>query len=370
MKHWAALQQLFHKNPIWFTALASIIIVSTYWLVVASDRYVSEARVVVQRTDLSSGGAMDISSLIGASAGGNRSDQLLLRSHLQSIDMLLQLDKQLDLRQHYSQWRRDPISRLWSASPDMEVFHQHYLDRVSVELDEFTGVLVIRAQAYSPEVSQALAQRIVAEGEAFMNRLAHQLAQAQVTFLETQVQTMASRAQQSRKAVLDFQDTQGVAAPKEAAESLVAIVGKLQAQRSELQTQRGALSAYLVAQHPNIVMLDQQIQAIDRQIAQEQARLASSQGTPLNRKLEAFGLLERQAQFDQALYETALTALERGRVEATRTIKKLSVIQSPSLPDRPTEPRRLYNTLVFLLIAALLASVAQLVHAIVRDHQD
>lgn len=70
------------------------------------------------------------------------------------------------------------------------------------------------------------------------------------------------------------------------------------------------------------------------------------------------------------MYKTALAALERGRVEATRTIKKVSVLQTPTLPEYPLEPRRWYNTLVFFLVAMLLAGVVHLVAAIVRDHTD
>ena len=60
----------------------------------------------------------------------------------------------------------------------------------------------------------------------------------------------------------------------------------------------------------------------------------------------------------------------RSRVEATRTLKKVSVLQSAGLPEFPLEPRRLYNLIVFVLTAFLLAGVLQLLSAIVRDHKD
>jgi capsular polysaccharide transport system permease protein len=370
MTYWQALRLAFLRQPVWGTALALSVLASVYWLVVASDRYVSESHVIVQRTDMAAGTSVDLSSLMSGMAGGNRADQLLLRTHLRSVDMLLNLDGQLNLKTHYSQWQRDPLSRMWSSNPDVEMFHRHFLSRVSIELDEFTGVLIIRVQGYTPELAQALNERLVSEGERFMNHMAHQLAQAQVGFLESQVKTLSARAQQSRQLLLSFQDQKGLAAPKAMADGVQGIVNQLQAQRSELQTQRGALQAYLVNDHPSIVMLNQQIQSIERQIAQEQSRLASPQGMPLNRTLEAFAELERQALFDQEVYQSALTSLERGRIEATRTIKKVSVLQAPSLPEYPMEPRRVYNTSAFFLIAFLLAGVVQLLREIVRDHQD
>ena len=346
------------------------VLVAGYWLLVASDRYVSESHVIIQRTDITGGQGMDFASLLGGATSGSRTDQLLLRDHLLSLDMLKKLDAALNLRAHYSDRQRDPLSRMWFKDASIEWFHRHYLSRVSVELDDYAGVLIVKAQGYDAKTAQAITQFLVTEGERFMNGLAHKLAQDQVSFLEEQVSQMSARAQQARQAVLDYQDKKGLVSPQATAENLAGLVAKLEVQRTELQTQRGALAAYLVPNHANIVLLDQQIAAVEHQIAQEQAKLASPKGRTLNRTVEEFQRLEMDAQFAQDVYKTALVALEKGRVEATRNIKKVSVIQTPSLAEYPLEPRRLYNTVVFMLLAALLAGVAQLLAAIVRDHKD
>lgn len=358
------------KHPLLAIALVTTLLAALYWLFIASDRYVSEARVVIQRTDLPGGQTMDFASLLGGANSGSRSDQLLLREHLMSLDLLTKLDAKLDLRGHYSNSRRDPLSRLWFEDASIEWFHRHYLSRVSVNLDEYAGVLVIQAQAYDPRMAQAITSQLVQEGEQTMNRLAHQLAQAQVQFLEQQVASLHQRVLQTRRAVLDFQDKKGQVSPQASAESITAIVARLESQRAELQTQRSALQAYLVPQHPSIVLLDQQITAIQQQIAQEQNKLASAGGKTLNRTGEAFQRLEMEASFAQDVYKTALIALEKGRVEATRTLKKMSLLQAPSLPEYPLQPNRFYNLLVFAIVALLLAGVAHLLMAIVKDHTD
>ncbi len=358
------------RRPILGSAVLLSLLAAGYWLLVASDRYVSESRVIIQRTDITGGQGMDFASLLGGAAGGSRTDQLLLRDHLLSVDMLRKLDAALDLRAHYSDSRRDPLSRMWSKEHSIEWFHRHYLSRVSIELDDYSGVLVVKAQAYDAQMAQAIAQFLVGEGERFMNGLAHKLAQDQVGFLEQQVSQMSARVHLARQAVLDYQDKKGLVSPQATTENLASLVAKLEAQRTELQTQRSALAAYLVPSHANVVLLDQQIAAVELQIAQEQAKLASPQGRTLNRTVEEFQRLEMEAKFSLDIYKTALVALEKGRIEATRNIKKVSVIQAPSLPEYPLEPRRFYNTLVFLLTALLLAGIAQLLAAIVRDHKD
>lgn len=51
-----------------------------YWMIISSDRYVSEANVIVQRTDYSSGKSLDVSNLLSGTGGTNRADQLRSRA--------------------------------------------------------------------------------------------------------------------------------------------------------------------------------------------------------------------------------------------------------------------------------------------------
>ncbi|MGV3570689.1 MAG: chain-length determining protein [Ramlibacter sp.] len=351
-------------------ALVASLLATIYWLAIASDRYVSEAHVIVQRTDLGGGGqSMDFQSLL-TGGSGNRPDQLLLRDHLRSVDMLRKLEARLQLRKHYSNPEADILSRLWDDEASIERFHAHFLSRTEIEFDDYGGLVVIKAQAYDARTAHAIASMLVQEGENFMNKMAHDLAQAQVNFLEQQVSTMNQRALLARRAVLEYQDRKGMVSPQASAETIAGIVARLEGQRTELQTQRSSLLTYLVPDHPNVVMLNQQLAAVERQIAQEQARLTSPGGRTLNRTVEEFQRLEMDAAFTQDVYKTALVALERGRVEATRTIKKVSQLQAPTQPEYPMEPRRIYNAVVFFLIAMLLATIAQMLVTIVRDHQD
>ena len=365
-KIWPAIR----RRPVIVAAVVFSLLSALYWLVFASDRFVSEAHVIIQRTDLTSGQSVDLSSLLGGTSATNKGDQLLLQDHLLSVDMLQHLEQQLNLRKHYSDRSHDILSRLWFEDSPLERFHRYYLSRVAVEFDEYTGVLVIKAQAYDPATAQAIAAALVKEGERFMNTMAHNLAQGQVTFLEKQVDIMSTRVKNTRQALLDYQNRKGMVSPQATAETYSSIVARLQAQRADLETQRASLQGYLVPTHPNIVRIDQQIVAIDRQLALEQAKLASPGGRSLNRTVEEFQRLELEATFAQDVYKTALTALETGRLEAIRTIKQMSVIQSPSRPQESMEPRRLYNVVLFSLVALLAAGVLQLLFAIVRDHKD
>ncbi|MFM6986658.1 MAG: chain-length determining protein [Hydrogenophaga sp.] len=363
------LHQHLHRHPLLSVALVISALSGLYWGLIASDRYVAEARVVIQRTDLNAGANMDFSSLLALGSGGNRTDQLLMRDHLLSLDMLRKLETRLQLREHFAT-QGDWLSRLWDRQAPMEEFLPYFRSRVNVELDEYAGVLAIQTQAYTPEMAQAIAQIMVAEGERTMNTMGHALAQEQVNFLEQQVQAMGQRAQKARSALLGYQNRKGLVSPQATAENVTAIVNRLEAQLADLQTRRNSMLGYLQPDHANVLELGLQINAVQQQIRAEKSRLTAPGGQTLNATVEEYGRLELEARFAQEVYQSSLVALEKGRVEATRTLKKISILQSAGLPEYPLQPRRLYHFTVFTLVAFVLAGLMQLLKAIVQDHRD
>jgi len=358
------------RRRVFGVAGVSCLLAVIYWGLIASDRYVSEAHILIQKTDIAVAQSVDFSSLLGGASSASRADQLLLRDYLLSTDMLFKLDKKLNLRAHYSDWGHDPLSRMWFEDAPLEIFHRYYRSRVSIEYDEHGGLLVIKAQGYDPKTAQAIAVTLVEEGERFMNSMAHELAREQVVFLERQVREMNAQALAARQTVLEFQNQKGLVSPQTTIQNFANIVGRLEATLAELQTRRASMLGYMMPDSPTVVDLDLQIEAVNKQIEQEKGRLASTKGSTLNQTVEQYQRLQMDAEFSYQIYKTALVALEKGRIEATRTLKKVSVMQRPPLPEYSVEPRRLYNTIVFILVALLIAGIVHLLAAIIRDHKD
>ena len=340
-----------------------------YWIF-SSDRYVSEATVIIQNTEQIGVPTLDIATVLGGIGGVSRPDQLLLREHLLSVDMLKKLDAALNLRAHYSDSQRDIASRMWFKDASIEWFHRHYLSRVEVTFDDYAGVLRIRAQAYDAATAQAIAAMLVEEGERFMNEMSHALARAQVDFLDKQVALAQEQVLQSTKALLDFQNQKGLASPRATVESIYAIIAKLEGQRTELQTQLASLPRNLDRNHPTKKSLQQSLQAVERQIAREHAKVASPSGKPLNSLVEEEQRLELDLKFKQDLYKTSLVGLEKGRMDAARTLKQVSVLQMPVLPEYAWEPRRIYGVIATLCITLLVIGIINLLKAVILDHVD
>ncbi|MGB0467920.1 MAG: chain-length determining protein [Pontibacterium sp.] len=362
------LKQFLIKNPTWSVCFFVIVMAMIYWGSIASDRYVSEANIVLESPQLAVP-VLEFSSLLGSS-GGNSGDMLLFRDYLLSVDMLRKIDQSVGFRNHYADTNIDFLSRLFYDDVPMEELHEYYLERVSVELDEYSNILRIRVEAFSPDTARKIAILLLSDGEKHMNTLGRRLAEEQVRFLEVQVEGLNNKFNIARIELLNYQNKNGLISPTGTVESLNAVVASLEAKLANLQVQRTMLKSYQSVGAPAVVKVDSEIQALRQQIAQERGRMAQKSGGALNTLSSEYQTLELKVQFAQESYSGALAALENTRIEAARKLKQVSVLQSPTLPEYSVEPKRLYNIAVVTIITLFIGLIAHMLLLIIRDHRD
>ncbi|MEM5537891.1 chain-length determining protein [Neptuniibacter pectenicola] len=361
------MKRFFKQYPYWLLCSVAIFLVSVYWSLWASDRYLSESNVVLESPQISAP-TMNFASLLGGSSGN--SDMLLLRDYLLSVDMLRKVDNALGFREHYTDSRVDWFSRLYSINAPIEELHEYYLKQVSVELDDYAQILRIKVSAFSPEMAYAITGLLLEEGEAHMNAMGQRLAAEQVRFLEKQVAALNQNFQTARNGLIKYQNENGLISPAGTVASLSEVVGSLEGQLANLKAKRTALASYQSVRSPQLLKIKSEISALNAQIVQEQARMAQASGGALNVLSAEYQTLELKVQFAQESYSGALAALETTRIEAARKLKQVSVLQSPTLPEYPVEPLRLYNIVVFSIIALFLTLITHMLVLIVKDHRD
>lgn len=359
------MKAFFQRNPYWGICIVAIVLVSAYWFLWASDRYVSRTVVVLESPQIAPP-EMSFSSIFG---GGGSNDLLLLREHLLSVDMLRRAQQDLDLREHYSS-HGDFFSRLRNPDVPIEDLHRYYQRRIKIDMDEYAQVLKIEVQAYTPEFAHQLASLLLKAGEEHMNEMGRRLAEEQVRFLEIQLERLSDRLDVARIDLLDYQNEHGLVSPTHTVESINQVVSTLEGELARLQARRNALADFHSARSSEMVRVESEVRAVREQIALERDRLAQAAGNSLNRISSEYQTLELRAQFAQETYSSALAALENTRIEAARTLKQVSVLQSPVFPEYAVEPRRLYNATVFGIIALFVAFILNMLVLIVRDHRD
>lgn len=356
------------QHPYWLLYIVSVVIVSGYWAVWATDRYVSESNIVLESPQISMPD-LNFSSLLGGGGGGS-SDMLLLRDYLLSVDMLRKIDQELGFRNHYANNGIDFFSRLSSVNVPIEELHEYYLSRISVELDEYAQVLRIKVEAFTPEVALDISSMLLRKGEAHMNTMGQRLAAEQVRFLELQVSELSDNFQNTRKDLINYQNLNGLISPTGTVESLSAVVAELEATLATLQAKKTMMASYQSKTSPAVIRVASEISALRQQITKERARMAQQSGNALNTLSAEYQTLELKVLFAQESYSGALAALQSTRIESARKLKQISILQSPTLPEYPVKPKRLYNIIVFVVIGLFMTLIMHMLVLIVRDHRD
>lgn len=345
-----------------------------YFSVFATNRYVSESTIAVQQAGNDSAAQIPGAALLLAGLSPpSREDTLYLRQYIASLGLLQQLEPQLGLRRHYEQGGIDFAARLWGGA-SQEDFLDYWRRRVEVSLDELSSTLTIRVQGFEPGYAQKVNKAVLAASETFVNELSHKLAREKLDFAETELKRAGEKLQAARTEVLAYQARNRLLDPTVQAQASGAIVAELQGSITRSEAELRALRSFLNDDAAQVRTLRNQIDALRAQLETERARAIGQGGGKRTEKLNElaieFQALQMQAEFALDGYKLALAAVENARIDTTRKLKSLSVIEPPTLPETAEYPRRLYSLATVLVASLLLYSIARLVIATIREHQD
>lgn len=353
------------------TVYVFVAVCMIYYGLFASNRYVSDAVVLVQNTDSTAGAASgtDLLSMLSGNSGG-KSDQLILADYLTSLDILKKLDEKYDLRSHYASKDHDIVSRMWDRDIEIEWFYRYFKDRVSVVYDDYNGVIRIEAQAYDPETALKISSFLVEEGENFMNDVSHAIANEQVAFLEGEVESARKDLQEASANLLNFQNQKNMASPAIEVENYQRIIADLEKQKSELIIKIQSLPQTIGSDSQIKQSLRSNVKAIDTQIANVRSYITSGKSSSLNELADREQALKMDVDFKRDIYSSALNGLVKGKMNAARLIKHVSVLQSPSKPEYAMKPERIYSILLTICLGLLFLGMMQLLKSIILDHVD
>ncbi|GIX24543.1 MAG: capsule polysaccharide transporter [Caldimonas sp.] len=347
-----------------------VLLAAVYYYALAADRYVSESIVTVRQANQNAAGAAGAALLLAGISPASREDNLYLRQYIHSLDLLKKLDAELGLRAHYEAETLDPFFRLW-AGVSQEWFLEYYRARVEVLFDEVAGLLTVRVQGFEPEFAQKLNAAILRESEAFVNAYSQRMAREQMQFAQGELDRAAERLQAAKNEVLAFQTTHKLLDPTAEAQASGALVAELQAALAKQETELRALRSYLNDDSFQVQALRNQVEALRKQLEAERARATvGPRDVRLNEQAARFQDLLLRAGFAEDAYKLALAAVENARIDASRKLKSLVVIESPSRPEEALYPRRLYNLVTLFIVCCLLYGITRLIVATIQEHQD
>lgn len=350
---------------LWVIACFAIAIL--YFGIIASDRYVSRAELVVKQADQIKM-LPDTLSMLGL-GGSNHEDVLIIQDYLKSPDLLIKLDKELSLKAHYQSHDIDYFSRL-PNDVSKEDFLKYYREHLTLRLDDISGVLTIELQAFDPSYGQRVVGLMLKESEIFINKLGHQVALEQLAFVEKEVDRAYQRVQTEKARVLEFQNNHHLISPETTSSSRLGVVNQIEAQLAQQQAQLKQLQSYMKNTAPAVVSGQARVDALTQQLAQEQGRLTGADRDAMNEITAQYMDVQTQANLAVDLYKSGLISLEQARVEAYRKLKHLLVVSQPTLAEDAEYPRRLYNLATIGVLLCLIYGLIIMGLATLREHQD
>ncbi len=348
---------------------------AAYSFLLAQDRFVSESTIAMRET----GGGASSSGLPGAAfllanlTTPAREDAQLLQTYVRSLALLQRLETQQGLRRHYASAKRDIIARL-SDDASQEDFLDYFHKRVTVQVDEISSTLNIQVQGFDPQFAQQLNKALLAECERFVNEVSQNLARERLGFAESELSRAAGRLETSKQAFLEFQNRNKLLNAPAEAEAKVALIADLTTQVARTEAELRTMQSYLNKDAYPVRALEGQLSSLRKQLDVERGRAAGGGGTKTQARINAlaadYQTLELQTGFALDAYKLALAAVESARIDASRKLKDVVVIDPPSLAETALLPKRLYNVTAMLVVTLMLYGALRLIVATINEHQD
>jgi capsular polysaccharide transport system permease protein len=375
------------KKPYALLSLLVCVILPTlfagfYYLFVAADRYVSEARFAIRTTDRQDSGVLGF--VTGLPSSQNVSDSYIVADYLESRDIIEDLEQRLPLRQIYANERADYLSAL---SPDvpLEELVEYWQDRIGVTYDSTKNTIAMEVQAFTPEDAKRVTEQVVDIVQNLVNDLSARARQDTVKFAASEVARMELRLRGARQDMLAFRVANKELDPAQSAEATLGIAAELEGERSRLASQLASVSSYLSADAPSVQMLKSRIAALEGEISRIQSGIAQGVSTQASRDSAAsddpegssdamanlvgkYQELALNQEFAEKAYVAAMDSLERARADSDRVQSYLAVYGNPSIAEEAKYPYRWLNILLVFIFAGVLWAVGGLAVLTVRDH--
>jgi capsular polysaccharide transport system permease protein len=362
------------RIPLMFVLIVVIpvLVTSIYYLFIAAPMYVSEAQFIVREkseTSLQPGGSGGMLQKIGL---GDSDDVLYaheVEQYMVSRNAVFDLERNIHLRTLFARPEADFMSRFPRPfeGDSFENLFFGFQRFVTVGMNQQTNISTVEARAYRPEDARAIADALLAGGEALVNKLNARSLADTVGQAERQLADAEAAAADAQTALTLFRNKEGIVNANLTSEASTDLTAGLESQVATLRAQRAGLAASAPTS-PQLPVLDRNIAAFEAQIASEGARTAG-QANSLAPKVSRFERLTLDQDIAGKALADAESSLESARLDAMRDQLYLERVVTPNLPDKAEQPKR-FNAILTVLVASLVAyAVISLLVAGLREHR-
>lgn len=334
----------------------------------ASPMYIAEARFAVRGAE-AGGMATGLMAMLMPAATAVGVDANIVAEYIQSPDIMEAIDEEMGIFSHFSSRAHDLISRLASdATRDERLSYWKWA--VKPSFDPETGIIALAVKAYDPSTAKKLAESVLSKSEALVNAMSQRAQADAIALAADEVKTAEKRVMAAQEAMREFRNRSGMLDPVSTAGGLHEIVSQLEREAVKTRAEIAEASTYMSKDAPALVALRARLDAVEKQLASEKLRLAGEAARPdsLTSFAGEYEALQTESEFARQQLVSAMTALETARVKAEAKSRYVVDFQKPALPDESLYPRPWLYTAYVFFGALVLAGLASLIIAAVREH--
>ena len=348
-----------------FFVLLPTLIAGFYFYRLATPMYATNSQFLIIQSEGGSG-ASPFGGILPTQFA-NSADSIATQAYLESKDAMLRLDADVGFKKHYSDPTIDPIQRFDPDATNEEAY-KVYRKNVKIGYDPTEGVIRLEVIAADPQISASFSESLIAYAEERVNNLSKQKREDGMSDALEGFEIAQQKRRAAQEALIKLQVENGVDPEAE----IIAIRTQITTYEGLLIEKELELAALLDNTRPNKAKVEGaqgDVRRLEDQLARLHLKMtAATEGEgSLAQQAVAVQLAQADLAAADMVLQSAQTAMDQARTEASRQVRYLTVAVQPVAPQEPSYPRKFENTILAFLIFAGIYLMLSLTASILRE---
>ena len=339
----------------------------SYLYLRAEDEYHSDISFSIRSEEMSAAASGILGAITGM-GGTSASEPSIVFEYIHSQEIVEAINSEIDLRAVFNRKPDDWVFSL-GENASIEDMIAHWNRMVDVSYENLSGIIQVRATAFTPEDAQKITRAILEQSTKLVNHLAEQARTDAIRFAKVDLDEAEAHLRDLRRQLASFRREHRMVDPQADVEGQMGLLTALQEELAKALVERDMLLTYAEPADQRVQQANRRITAISDRIEDERANLGvtNATGGAMPEMVGDFEALKVDLEFASSAYTQALANLTVARAEARRQSRYLAAHVEPTLAERALYPRRAILSGLIGLFLLLGWGVLMLIYYNVRD---
>lgn len=344
------------------------LIAGYYFSRIATPMYATESEFVIQQASGQGAAAGGLGGLFQGTSMATQQDSITVQSYLTSIAAMQRLDEDHGFTSTFQGDDIDALQRIADDATSSEA-HNVYKKRIKISYDPTEGLIRMEVSAPSPELSYEFNTALIGYAEERVDQMTQRLRGDQMQGARDAYNEAEEQRTEALRILTKLQSEAETLDPQADNAALMSRISALQKQGDSLNLE---LASLLDNARPNQARVDgvrASIRRVEAQIddLRDIITEAGASGSSKNEVTARIREAEENYQVRLALVQESLAQMESARLEANRQVRYLSLSVPPTVPDSPSYPRAIENTMLAFAVFFALYILMSLTAAVLRE---